>query len=217
MFEEQSSGARRLVVSVARSSAFVPLARAILGRIGYAIVPLDEWAASPVLQELSPECALVDPARFGELPTDRPFDRMPLILITGREGAVLDDPRVLGAVQRPAGLHELYRLLQLAIEEHPRCTPRVPTNLPARVMRDEHSFTGSVLSLSENGCLLRTPEPVPLGSQLQIAFDLPQGGRIETEAQTSYQLMPDLGLVFERTHALDRQAIQSFVERQLGP
>lgn len=211
------SGSPRLVVSIARDTAYLPLARAILGRIGYAIVPLEEWASNAALQELSPECGIIDPARIDELPSDRPFDRLPLVLITGREGAELDDPRVLGAVQRPAGLHELYRLLQLALEEHPRSSPRVPTNLPARLQRDDRSFSGSVLSLSENGCLLRTPEPVPLGSQLEISFELPQGGRIQTRAQSSYQLVPDLGLVFERTHALDRQAILSFVERQLGP
>jgi hypothetical protein len=73
-----------------------------------------------------------------------------------------------------------------------------------------------VLSLSENGCLLRTPEPVDLGSQIEIAFDLPRAGTIETQAESAYQLLPDTGLIFHRTPAAFREAILRFVEESLA-
>jgi hypothetical protein len=207
---------RRLIVSVARPSAFVPLSRSILGRIGYAIVPFEEWLAYPPLSKREPQLALVDDRLFAQLPVDAPFDRIPILLLTGRDPGRIDDSRVIGAISQPAGLHEIYRLLQQILEPEPRGSLRVPTNLPARMRGADREWSGSVLSLSENGCLLRTPEPMPLGSALEISFELPRAGRIETRAEASYQLMPDFGLVFQSTPAASRNAIRSFVEEHLA-
>jgi hypothetical protein len=207
---------RRLIVSIARATAFVPLARAILGRMGYAIVPLEEWQAYPPLSKREPLLALVDDRMFASLPATEPFDRLPILLLTGREPGRIEDRRVLGAISQPAGLHELYRLLQQLIEPQPRGTLRIPTNLPARMRGADREWTGAVLSLSENGCLLRTPEPMPLGTALEISFELPRTGRIETRAEASYQLIPDFGLVFQSTPAASRNAIRSFVEERLA-
>ena len=94
--------------------------------------------------------------------------------------------------------------------------PMLATHLPARCRRGEREWRGAVLSLSENGCLLRTPEPVKLGSEIEISFDLPRTGTIETKAETAYQLVPDTGLIFHRTSAAFREAILSFVEESLA-
>jgi hypothetical protein len=207
---------RRLIVSLARPSAFVPLSRAILGRMGYSIVALDEWQASPPLSKRDPALCLVDDRMLGSLPPESPFDRLPILLLTGRDPRATDDRRVIGAISQPAGLHELYRLLQQVLEPVPRGALRVPTNLPARMRGADREWSGSVLSLSENGCLLRTPEPLPLGTALEISFELPRAGRIETRAEASYQLIPDFGLVFQSTPAASRHAIRSFVEQHLA-
>jgi hypothetical protein len=98
----------------------------------------------------------------------------------------------------------------------PRGSLRIPTNLPARMRGADREWSGSVLSLSENGCLLRTQEPMPLGSSLELSFDLPRTGRIETRAEASYQLIPDFGLVFQSTPAASREAIRTFVEAHLA-
>ena len=207
---------RKLIVSLARPTAFVPLSRAILGRMGYAIVPLEEWQAYPPLSKKDPALALVDDRLLDSLPTDAPFDRLPILLLTGRDPNRREDARVLGAISQPAGLHELYRLLQQLLEPQPRGSLRIPTNLPARMRSEDREWAGSLLSLSENGCLLRTPEPMPLGSSLEISFELPRAGRIETRAEASYQLIPDFGLVFQSTPAASRNAIRSFVEEHLA-
>jgi hypothetical protein len=207
---------RRLVVSLARPSAYVPLARAILGRIGYAIVPLEEWQGFPDLARREPALCLVDDRMLGELPVEPPFDRLPVLLLGGRDAREHGDRRVIGAISQPAGLHELYRVLQQVLEPCPRGALRVPTNLQATMRAADREWVGAMLSLSENGCLLRTPEPVPLGSQLELSFELPHSGRIETRAEASYQLNPDLGLVFQATPAASREAIRSFVEQHLA-
>jgi hypothetical protein len=184
--------------------------------MGYAIVPLEEWLAYPPLSKRAPLLALVEDRLFETLPAGDPFDRIPLLLLTAREPAHRDDRRVIGAISQPAGLHELYRLLQQVLEPQPRGALRIPTNLPARMRGADREWSGSVLSLSENGCLLRTPEPMPLGSALEISFELPRAGRIETRAEASYQLLPDFGLVFQSTPAASRHAIRDFVEEQLA-
>ena len=209
--------ARRLIISYARPDAYVPLARVILAGMGYPIVPAEEWEDLPSGEcERAPDLRIVDERRLSEVAEDEASEKIPMIVLTGRHGVSGTDPRVVGAIARPAGLHEIYRLIQQTIEDIPRSTPRVATHLPARCRLGAREWRGAVLSLSENGCLLRTPEPLKLGSQIEIAFDLPRAGTIETQAEPAYQLVPDTGLIFHRTPAVFREAILSFVQESLA-
>jgi hypothetical protein len=209
--------ARWLIISYARSEAYVPLARVILAKMGYSIVPAEDWEnLSAADRDRTPDLRIVDERRLGEIPEEGGLSEVPMIVLTGRHGVSGVDPRIIGAVARPAGLHEIYRLIQQTIEDTPRATPRVDTHLPARCWHGEREWRGAVLSLSENGCLLRTSEPVNLGSQIEICFDLPRTGTIETKAESAYQLVPDTGLIFHRTPAAFREAILSFVEESLA-
>jgi hypothetical protein len=126
------------------------------------------------------------------------------------------DPRVVGAIRRPAALHELYRLVQVVLEESPRATPRVDTHLPVRLRRDEHEWRGAVLSLSESGCLVRTPERLLLGDHVQLSFTLPRMGRVEVEGEAAYQLVPDVGVVFHAVPPRVREAIGRYVVEALS-
>jgi hypothetical protein len=189
----------------------------ILAKMGYSIVPAEEWEDLPSADRIrTPDLRIVDERRLGEIPDDEDLSEVPMIVLTGRHGVSGVDPRIIGAVARPAGLHEIYRLIQQTIEDTPRSTPRVATHLPARCRRGDREWRGAVLSLSENGCLLRTPEPMKLGSEIEISFDLPRAGTIETRAESAYQLVPDTGLIFHRTPAATREAILSFVEESLA-
>ena len=204
---------RRLILSLARPEAYVPLARAILGRMGYAIVSPEEWKQSPALAVRSPELCIVDDRQLADLPAEA---STPLVLLCGKGQPAFADRRVVGAIARPAGLHELYRLFQQSLETVARSALRVPTNLPVRLRSAGREWQGSVLSLSENGCLVRSPEPMDLGAELEVAFELPRSGLIETRAETSYQLVPDTGLVFQATSAAQRRAIQNYVTENLA-
>jgi hypothetical protein len=207
---------RHLILSIARPEAYVPLARSILGRMGYAILTRDEWSASPSLAERKTELCIVDDRLMTELPAAPSFEAMPLILLCGKGRTPVEDRRVVGVIPRPAGLHELFRLFQQSFETAPRGSLRVATHLPVRLRRGGREWQGALLSLSENGCLVRSPEPMELGSQLELAFELPGTGLIETRAEATYQLVPDAGLVFQATPAASRRAILSFVEEQLA-
>jgi hypothetical protein len=205
---------RRLILSFALPDAYAPHVRTILGRMGYAIVSREEWEQSE-LAERTPELVIVDERRLAELP-ESPFERLPAILISTRGVPSLRDPRVAGATLRPAGLHALYRLLQQALEATARSSLRVPTQLAVRLRHAGREWQGALLSLSENGCLVRTPEQIALGTELEVAFALPRGGLIETRAETAYRLVADTGLVFQATPPASRRAIVRFVEQQLA-
>ena len=73
-----------------------------------------------------------------------------------------------------------------------------------------------MLSLSSNGCLLRSPEPVLLGSRIQLSFDLPKAGSLEFDAECAYQLVPDVGLVFHATTQATRGVVERYVEDALA-
>ena len=73
-----------------------------------------------------------------------------------------------------------------------------------------------MLSLSENGCLVRSTEPLALETPMEITFELPRLGQVSTRAEPTYQLLPDTGVVFERTTPDHRRSIQVFVEQHLA-
>ena len=112
-------------------------------------------------------------------------------------------------------MHELYRLIQQLTEDTPRATPRVATHLAARCRLRDQDWRATVLSLSENGCLVRSPEPLTLGGRVELHFELPRQGPLELVAETAYQLPPDVGMIFNGTPAAAREAIASFVSRTL--
>jgi hypothetical protein len=207
---------RRLILSFALPDTYAPHVRTILGRMGYAIVSREEWEQAEALAARVPELVIVDERRLSELPQSPPSATLPAILISAQGAPPAGDRRVLGATLRPAGLHALYRLLQQALEATARSCLRVPTQLAVRLRHGRREWQGALLSLSENGCLVRTPEQIALGTELEVAFALPRGGLIQTRAETAYRLVADTGLVFQATPPASRRAIVRFVEQQLA-
>jgi hypothetical protein len=210
----------RLLVSYARPEAYVELTETSLGRLGYQFLTSDAYEESlPEGGERGfnapkADLLIVDERRLGEIPESE--DGIPIVLLTGRHGVTGADPRVVGAVKRPAGLHDLYRLTQQILEDTPRSVPRIATHLTARCRRKGEEWTGTVLSLSENGCLLRSSQELPLGSELELAIDLPNFGPVTLWADFAYQLVPDNGLVFSSLVASDRAALSSYVQDVLA-
>ncbi len=206
---------RRILVCHAAPEAFAPMSRTILAKLGFRIVaPEDYPALAEAMDRDRPDLRIVDERRLAEVPDESPA--VPIVVLSGRHGVTGADSRIVGAVRRPAGMHELYRLVQEVLEETPRSTPRIPTHLTARCRRQGREWRAAVLSLSENGCLLRSPEPLMLGSSLEISFDLPVSGALHCDAEVAYQLLPDLGLVFHAAPPAVREAIQGYLTRTLA-
>ena len=211
----ESLSRKRTIVYHASKEALGPRTDVILGRLGYGMFSpetLSELRTSE--PSLTVDLLLVDDRRLAEVVSAEEADAetaVPIVLLTGKEGASGADPRVVGAVKRPAGLHDLYRLLQQIFEDTPRSTPRVATRLLARCAEGDRSWESRMLSLSENGCLLRSPEAIALGQRIQLEFSLPGSGQVCLEAEATYQLLPDVGLVFNAVPPARRKTLERFV------
>lgn len=209
----------RTILYYASSDALGPMTDVILSRLGYEVVLPEGFeklrAEKPDLQA---DLLLVDERRLPEVADEIDGEdvcRLPIVLLTGKYGAMGDDPRIIGAVKRPAGLHDLYRLIQQIFEDKPRSTPRVPTHLRALCESRGARWEGCVLSLSENGCLIRSSEAIQLGQKLLLEFALPQAESIVLEAEATYQLLPDTGLVFNALAPSRREALGRFVTQSI--
>jgi hypothetical protein len=211
--EMETAAEKHVLISHAGPEAYAPMTRVILAKLGYLILLPDEVASIGDLAAARPLVRLLDERQFAEIPDDG--DGIPIILVTGRLGVTGADARIAGAVKRPVGMHELYRLIQQLSEDTPRSTPRVPTHLSARCKSEGKEWTSTMLSLSENGCLVRSPEQLVLGRRLELSFELPRAGKLKIEAETAYQLLPDMGLIFHATRQSDREAIAAFVTNSL--
>jgi len=210
-----SSLPRRLVLSDVPPEAFAGLARSILAKLGYQIVGPNEFAEVATERGVDrPDLRIVDERTLANVDEDG-GPPIPIIVLTGRHGVTGADPRIVGAIKRPAGLHELYRLMQQVLEDRPRAAPRIPTHFPASASREGRQWTVQVLSLSENGCLIRSSEPLLLGSRVGLRFSLPRAGSLELAAEVGYQLIPDMGLIFHATPAPVRNAISGYVTQAL--
>jgi len=200
----------------AAPEAFAPRTRLLFHKLGYSIVDPDELSALMASGDCErPDLRIVDERSLGEVPEDS-GPQVPIVVLSGRHGVTGADSRIVGAVRRPAGLHELYRLVQQVLEDTPRSSPRIPTHLPARCRVGEREWASSVLSLSENGCLMRSSETPTLGTRLEMSFALPRAGMLRIDAEIAYQLVPDLGIVFNGTSPAVRDAIKTYVQDALA-
>ena len=139
---------RRILLAHAGREAFTEMSRSILSKLGYALVSPEEFqeCAESLGRDL-PDLRIVDERTLADVDDDDGGPPIPMIVLTGRHGVTGADPRIAGALKRPAGLHELYRLMQQVLEDTPRSAPRVPTHIPATVIRNGKEWTVAVLSL----------------------------------------------------------------------
>jgi len=208
-----------MIVCHAPVDALGPKTDLILSRLGYRMVLPETFerlrGEDPGVEA---DLMLVDERRLSEILESKGQGDgapVPIVLLTGKQGVVETDPRIVGGVKRPAGLHDLYRLLQQVFEDKPRSTPRVATQIRVHCERGDRNWDGRVLSLSENGCLMRSPEAIPLGQRVRIEFSLPETGSIRLDAEAAYQLLPDVGLVFSGVAPGHREMLERFVTESI--
>jgi hypothetical protein len=159
---------------------------------------------------------IVDERHLEKLPDENYLPRTPVIVLTGGRPRVLQDPRVIGCVARPAEVSALYPLLQKALEPTPRHAVRAPTLLPARCTRADRRWTGALLTLSRGGCLFRTLEAMPPGLELNLIFPLPLGRMVSTRARVLRQDGDRVAMAFAHPPAQSTRAIDEYVEGRLA-
>ena len=165
----ESVSAGRAPARCTVSSLFPGLSRSILAKLGYQILTAEEFDSVSAQSEFDrPDLRIVDERTLSNV-VDDDGPPIPIIVLTGRHGVTGADQRIVGALKRPAGLHELYRLMQQVLEDTPRAAPRVPTHLPATAIRDGKEalpdatkFVQRVAAFLELVTLSETdPDPLP--------------------------------------------------------
>lgn len=209
----------RTPVCYANASDFADNTIRILARLGYDILSPESFEMLRTGPDgdpsRKPDVFIVDESRLCDLPESDGERDIPVVQIVSGASAPVEDGRAAASVKSPVGLHDLYRVLQQVLEDCPRTTPRIRTQLPGLCSHAGRDWSATVVSLSENGCLLRTSEPVPLGTQLQLGFDVPGSGRVHITAEAAYHLLSDIGLVFSSIAPRIRELIARHVTDSL--
>ena len=204
-----------VIASYVPLHAYAPRTRAALAGLGYRIVPAstkgrfddDSW---------KPDLRIVDERHFDKLPAENYLPRTPIIVLAGTSRKTWRDPRVVGRVERPAGLDAIYPLLQSALEDHPRGSARTPTQLPARCTRADRRWMGAIVSLSAGGCLFQTRSEMRPGLELNLLFPLPRDRMVYTRARVLRRVGDRVGMQFDDPPESSQQAIGDFVAERLA-
>jgi len=204
---------RRTIASYVSPQAFAPRVRATLERLGYRVVPAvtrgrfadDTWA---------PDVRLVDECHLAYLPEAKASE--PIIVVCDACKRQFDDPRVVGAAQRPLGVGTLYPLLQKALEKTPRRAARAPARIAARCSHADRRWTGQVISLSETGCLLQSQSEMTPGLELSMLFPLPLGRMLSLRARVVGRHGERAGMAFPSPSPPALEAIADYVQRRLA-
>jgi len=207
----------RIIASYVSPHAFAPHTRAALAGLGYRLIAAstrgqfndDSW---------HPALRIVDDRHLDKLPEENYLPRTPVIVLRGPRPRPRPrrDPRVVGEATRPAGLAELYPLIQQALEDHPRRAARAATQIPARCTRSDRRWMGAILSLSVGGCLFQTGSDMSPGLEFNLLFPLPRGRMVSTRARVEYCYGDGVGMSFPNSAEPARQAIAEFVTERLA-
>jgi uncharacterized protein (TIGR02266 family) len=103
-------------------------------------------------------------------------------------------------------------------EEH-RAHTRVAVAVEIGLETESHFFSGLSGDISEGGVFVQTYRDLPVGSDVEVLFELPDGqltahGRVRWHRDKSDSSPPGVGIAFEKLGEDDRQVIQRFCERR---
>jgi uncharacterized protein (TIGR02266 family) len=103
-------------------------------------------------------------------------------------------------------------------EEH-RAHPRVSLSVAIGLESESHFFSGLSGDISEGGVFVQTYQNLPVGSDVEVHFALPDGeltarGQVRWHRDHSDSSPPGVGIAFEELDDEERGLIQSFCERR---
>jgi uncharacterized protein (TIGR02266 family) len=103
-------------------------------------------------------------------------------------------------------------------EEH-RAHPRVAVAVDIGMGTDSHFFAGLSGDISEGGVFVQTYRDIPIGSDVEVRFALPEGelmahGRVRWHRDGSDSSPPGVGIAFEPLREEERKLIHAFCARR---
>jgi CheY-like chemotaxis protein/Tfp pilus assembly protein PilZ len=129
-------------------------------------------------------------------------------------------------LKKPVQSEDLYRAVQAVIEETPRMSMRISTNLRAVIggtlPPGDASQEGYVTALSENGMFVKTMKPHPVNAQVSVTFAVKN--RIVTVVGLVLYSYPagevlfrdtGMGMKFVKIDREDRSFLQQFIREKI--
>jgi len=118
----------------------------------------------------------------------------------------------------PSSTSGVHAISPLWGEEH-RAHPRVAVSVAIGLETESHFFSGLSGDISEGGVFVQTYRDLPVGSDVEVRFELPDGeltahGRVRWHRSNSDSSPPGVGIAFEELDEEDREIIQRFCERR---
>jgi hypothetical protein len=204
---------RRAIASEVSPDSLEPNAHRALQNLGYQIVPArtPSETADPSIQ---PELRIVDEEGFDQI-TGESDSPAPIVFLMRGAAPPPADQRIVASLTRPVRFEDLYAAIQEALEPTPRRHPRVTTALAARCAYDHETCAAAVISISQGGCLLRSPDGPPAAPEITLQFQLPRTGLVSTRARQVNRRGSDLGLAFEDLPSESRAAVSQYVMDRL--
>jgi uncharacterized protein (TIGR02266 family) len=108
---------------------------------------------------------------------------------------------------------------QFSSQQDHRAHPRVVVAVAVGLETESHFFAGLAGDVSEGGVFVQTYRDLPVGSPVEVQFDLPDAqlhahGRVRWHRNSSDSSPPGVGIAFEELAEEDRKVIQRFCERR---
>ncbi|TYO99893.1 PilZ domain-containing protein [Geothermobacter ehrlichii] len=230
----------RLIVLVDDSKTFSMYIGLLLKRMGFDVVPAETVEIGlKMVRVLKPDLVLVDrfmPGVDGTelirlLKGDPALAEIPVVLVSASEERGLEAEarkyRADGYLLKPITPYALHRVLTRIFgrrdgptRQRLRCSYREKVGLL-------HAGSGMSLpavSLSEGGIYLRHPDPLPVGSEVELLLPLPEGelrlsGRVIYQKDVfrdSLRIEPGMAILFENVDDGTRERLRSVISDLLA-
>ena len=101
-----------------------------------------------------------------------------------------------------------------------RCAARADLEVDVSLYSETQFFAGLTEDVSEGGVFIATYETLPQGTEIQLAFTLPNGHAVRTVGVVRWlrgvgaSTGPGMGVQFQSLHQTDLAAIVSFVRHR---
>jgi len=181
---------RPIVLTVDENQAFLGTLAVLLERLNFEVLPVTSSrdaldlarVARPQVITLNMQMPDMDSLTFMRtLRTDEELADLPVIMITGlREKQRVWEAMSLGCVEvldLPLDLNRLHQSLQRCnlYPDGRRRYLRAPFARPVEIIHQGVSRQLTGITLSERGILVRMPDPLPKGIEVEIRFPLADG------------------------------------------
>lgn len=181
---------------------------------------------------LIPNLVLLDAdlphASVGEMRANKALSMTKIITVSEKEKLKeLEGSMKKGAsgyLVRPITATALYRTIHGQIEPHPRLSPRLKVIFKVNITSGHTARSTFATAMSEQGLFIRTLKPLPVGTTVKLALDLPSARPITVTGDVIYIIPedteklaePGMGIRFIDLEKDLQEGLRKFIDEQIA-